>query len=254
MVEGVTESSRPATLVSTALQETLFGVEAAEGLPGGYLTWLHYLSFDCLPNDLSKHCFGASLALIHRHRTCRISLNRMLATEHEGGPDNFDYNESLFQFFTSGISALESLAYAAFALGSRVDPVAFDMSSDKALARIGVESTAQSFAQRFPDYQIGSRLADIDRSTGYRPWKKARNVLLHRAIPPRLISLHLPSGVRHDSWPDLGISLDPDAMIDRLYWLEGVLRDLLVSIHEFGEPEVAAPAEAIIRSGGVIRT
>jgi hypothetical protein len=93
--------------------------------------------------------------------------------------------EALFAFFMNGYAALESFAYAAFALGAMLRPVDFPMDTEANRRAIDLRKTKSAFAATFSRTAIEARLSGLVVDPKFDQWGRIRNILAHRSHPPR---------------------------------------------------------------------
>jgi hypothetical protein len=102
------------------------------------------------------------------------------------GP-SYEQDRSLFVFFTSGLASLESFAFALHALGAyRASEFALD---DDSLRNVKPSSVARRYIGRWPDLEVSGALDKLAKSDEFGRWNRIRNVVSHRAPPPKLIRI-----------------------------------------------------------------
>jgi hypothetical protein len=123
-------------------------------------------------------------------------------------------DRELFNFFVNGLSAIECLCCALFAIGAieeiaqtgQTTNLTFRIKTEDDLKNITPASTAKKFQSTFENVGITATLKILfdeksitkDAAT-YKEWKKIRDILAHRAQPNRLIAL----GSAPGEYPDL---------------------------------------------------
>ena len=143
--------------------------------------------------------------------------------------------EALFAFFMNGYAALESFAYAAFAIGALLLPADFPMSTEANRRAIDLKKVKSSFTTSFSGTAIEARLSALVVDPKFDQWGRIRNVLAHRAQPPR----------RHDitvgrTTPDKtvweitdGLTIDDKTTAFRRSWLAATLDECVTAAAAF---------------------
>lgn len=114
----------------------------------------------------------------------------------------------LFNFLVNGLSAIECLCYALFAIGA-IEEVTqtrqatnkiFLIDTEKHIRQINPLKTTQNFEKQFRYATITTSLKNLfdefyttEDARKYEDWKKIRNVLIHRAQPGRWVPLSSPA-------------------------------------------------------------
>jgi hypothetical protein len=93
--------------------------------------------------------------------------------------------EALFVFFVAGLSAIESLAYALYAMGAMLQPGHFPMSTEKHFRAIEPKFMQQKFATSFAGTPVALAITALVGDAAYTRWCEIRNVLAHRLALPR---------------------------------------------------------------------
>jgi hypothetical protein len=179
-----------------------------------------------------------------RYRTClehdRIFCDSISRNSHA---DQVVQEQQLFGFFTTGLAAVESLFYALYAFGWMVNRSAFPLIVGKR-EEVNPERTRDAFRKQ---YGIAEPLViafeSVLKDPDWKNWKTIRNVLAHRAVPPRI--LHLSAGGRSSQKStyqesrlnELG-PLDDQTTRTRLFWLEKTLVTLLNAAESFALRQV----------------
>ena len=177
---------------------------------------------------------GAWNGLAHRFRTCAESDEAFTASIRQAGDapppsERYIQERELFSFFVAGLSSVESLCFALFAIGAMLRPNDFPMGTPKELRAISPESTARTFGSLYPGDAFTSALQQLTRSQEFRDWKEIRNILAHRAAPGRIIFAGITSNQQAAQWK-VGISLDLNTTSSRRQWLSGQLTAVLRAV------------------------
>jgi hypothetical protein len=136
----------------------------------------------------------------------------------------------LFDFFLSGLSSVECAIYALYMYASVVDGVSFPVlpySSKKRmidpLENIDPQKVYRLFSIHFPSDNITDFLASSIRSNEFKLWQRRRNILYHRAAPPRRMNLALtidaPAQRGADTWRLGNITIEAALTGDARRWL-----------------------------------
>ncbi|KYC31730.1 hypothetical protein A0J57_13995 [Sphingobium sp. 22B] len=113
---------------------------------------------------------------------------------HPAPQQRYQQEEALFNFFSNGFSAFESLFYGLFAIGSFIDSSAFPLTSPREQQRVSPSHTNDAYKRAFPGDPILAAFASIFDDPSYQRWRDMRNVLTHRAAPGRRIYVGIGSG------------------------------------------------------------
>jgi hypothetical protein len=181
---------------------------------------------------------GAWLGLTYRFRSCTEHDETFTGSVSRFG-DTPDWSErykqerDLFGFFVNGLSAIECACYGLFAIGSWLNPNQFPFTTDADKRSVNPERTLERFAIVFPNEDFTRALRQFLSSQQYQDWKKARNVLSHRAQPGRIIYLSTVGPSRTAEWVLQNIPIDNTATATRRRWLADSLRDLLTEADHF---------------------
>jgi hypothetical protein len=99
--------------------------------------------------------------------------------------DRYAEERALFGFFVNACSTVESTAYSLFALGAMVIPARFPLSTPDEQRRVSLLKTAARYGKAFSEEPVTNALADVVRDSDWHEIANIRNVLAHRAAPPR---------------------------------------------------------------------
>lgn len=185
------------------------------------------------------HFLDSWLAGGYRFCTCsehdvafRASLQRGGSNPPQG--EHYVQERELFGFFVSGLTAIESFAYSSYALGAILDDENFPMAHPRT---IRVDSAAHKLKKFFPGERLGEVLDQIKNDDEYMSWRKIRNILAHRVVPARLVSVTLwppdPDPTPRVSWTEDGIALDANITASRREWLAQAVTKLVAAARSF---------------------
>jgi len=100
----------------------------------------------------------------------------------------YQQERALFGFFTSGLASIECFAFALYSLGACLSESDFAV-DDNALKGVSPERVTRLYSRLWPDSAISYQLELLAKDERYRRWKRIRNIVSHRASPPRHISV-----------------------------------------------------------------
>jgi hypothetical protein len=166
-------------------------------LPSDYPTTLAQRTYrsllDVMPDSRGRKLMGYGFkGAAYRFRAAieyQSTFQDSVSAPGGAAPDadrEFAQDRSLFGFFVSGLASLESLSFAIHAIGSHYSPTHFKLDID-ALRKVTPSSVAVGLAAVRPSAPITGVLERLTQDSAYAEWKDIRNVLAHRAVPPRLI-------------------------------------------------------------------
>ncbi len=147
---------------------------------------------------------------------------------------------ALFGFFVSGLACLESFSFALYALGAFYKPRKFGLSSGH-LKSITPLDVADRLGRHWPGALVSTQMAALIKDDTFKVWNSIRNVLSHRAVPPRTIWVGGASRPRA-AWRLLEHhGLDRDEPLElvtepRRRWLEERVRDLWNGVEQSFPP------------------
>jgi hypothetical protein len=169
----------------------------------------------------------------------RASIGRYSTSP--SAPQRYQQERDLFGFFVSGLSAIESFCYGAFAMASMVDAGAFPFSTSGDKRAVTVKSTELAFERRFPSLKLSRVLCELVASAEFDEWTHLRNVLAHRGTPGRGFTR---GGVDDGQAIWLrGILVDESTTANRRRWLSLILGQLLAGAAEFYRAELEKVAK-----------
>ena len=191
--------------------------------------------------QLQYHQFtGGWKSLVYRYFACtkhsddyikiikkdRISPSYFLRYEQE---------RELFNFFTNGLSAIETLGYMLYMICSIDNSNDFKVITEEDLKKIKLHNTVSKLKKLYSVENITKELENlINNSQEYEKWVEVRNVLMHRETPGRKIMLSSKRSKkeRSDIWFK-GIKINKQTTVSRLNWLELTLFKLIELTYDF---------------------
>jgi len=147
----------------------------------------------------------------------------------------YEQERELFNFFTNGLSAIETLGYMLYMICSIDSPKDFKIITEEDLKKIKLHNTVSKLKKFYSVKNITKELENlINNSQEYEEWVKVRNVLMHRETPGRKIMLSSKRSKkeRSDIWFK-GIKINKQTTVSRLNWLELTLFKLIELTYDF---------------------
>lgn len=155
--------------------------------------------------------------------------------------EHYRQERALFGFFVSGLSSIESFAFAIHAIAAHYEPTTFGVNQQD-LRRIAPEAVAKGLQATWPQALVTDFLCRlVEGDPTYQGWKKIRNVLNHRVVPPRAITASIGSGVE-SKWRLKSYQfLDADEPLEnvtntRQKWLEDRISELWNGVEQSFPP------------------
>ena len=150
----------------------------------------------------------------------------------------YEQERELFNFFTNGLSAIETYGYMIYMICSIKNPNDFKVIT-KDLWKIKLkdkseECTVEKLKTFYPKENITQELEKLINSEEYNNGVKVRNVLMHRETPSRRIRLSTRRSKmeQSDLWFE-EIAIDTQTTVCRLNWLELNLFKLIELTYDF---------------------
>jgi hypothetical protein len=181
----------------------------------------------------------AWFAVGYRFFTCTEHDREFTASINRAGIDpprleHYIQERELFGFFISGLASLESFAYSCYALGAILDVNNFSTSNPRSIT---LKSTIDRFLRYYPGGSLTLRLDQLRNETEFKDWSDTRNILAHRLLPPRQITVTLfppqPDLGKKVTWVNNKIQIDNSTTSSRRKWLAQALAELVSSADLF---------------------
>lgn len=154
------------------------------------------------------------------------------------GMERYQQERSLFGFFVSGYSALDSFGFFMHTAAAQVDPTHFPMQKPGHLKSISFKATPNLFAKAFPGEAIATELNKSKNDPAFTQWDNFRNILAHRSAPGR--AFYASAGASTPDpppdWkiaPAANLKIDADLTPCRLAWLTDTLAKLVSAADVF---------------------
>ncbi len=183
---------------------------------------------------------GGWNAVAHRFNTMANADQKYTASLKLAGsaapPDHrVIQEEALFAFFVAGYAALESLGYAAFAMGALLRPADFPMVTPANRRAVTPNAALSKFSLCFPGTQIETRLSALIVDPNFKRWGLIRNVLAHRSAPARHHHMSVGSQAPHKTEWEIsgGLTIDDRTTSKERPWLATMLAGCLEATADF---------------------
>jgi hypothetical protein len=153
-----------------------------------------------------------------------------------GQPMRYQQERDLFGFFGSGISVFDAFYFGMFAIGTLVLPPNFPLSTTDDEKRVHPQSTIKAYLQSFPGDPFVSVLDAIIEDQAFKELRDIRNVLTHRAAPPRALGLAVGAGAsipRARTAHHISIEINAGTTSSRRKEIARLLSKALEAAHEF---------------------
>jgi hypothetical protein len=147
----------------------------------------------------------------------------------------FLQQDALFGFFINGYAALESFAYAVFAMGAMLLSSDFPMSTPTELRAISLKKTKSGFTTNFCGTDIEAALSALIDDPTFSQWSLIRNILAHRSEPPRYHYVSVGGGAPNRTVWEItgGIPIDDQTIASYRPWLATTLTGCIASAEAF---------------------
>lgn len=190
-----------------------------------------------------KQFTGGYMSLMYRYLACIKHSNDYIKfiEKDRSSPSYFlryEQERELFNFFTNGLSAIETYGYMIYMICSINKPNDFKVIT-KDLWKIKLkdkskECTVEKLKTFYPEENITQEIEKLINSDEYQVWVKVRNILMHRGTPGRIImaSTRRPKIERSDLWFE-GIEINKKTTDCRLKWLGSNLFNLIELTDDF---------------------
>lgn len=118
---------------------------------------------------------------ISKHHSSLLVERRLLWTS------SIVRNGAIFGFFASGLAALESFSFAVYVIGAHYEPNRIGI-SDAQLKEVYPRGVVAILDKFFPNAPFTTTIRNLIDESTFERWNDIRNILSHRAIPPRSIT------------------------------------------------------------------
>jgi hypothetical protein len=127
-----------------------------------------------------------------------------------GHPIRYQQERDLFNFFSNGVSVLDAFCFGTYAIGTHTGSSNFKLANDSDERKVNWRRLISAYTKSFIGDPVISALTAIDTDKSLVAIRDARNILMHRAAPPRQIGVSMgPSAVPSNSTINrLNLTLD----------------------------------------------
>jgi hypothetical protein len=191
---------------------------------------------------------GAWNAVAWRFMECADHSDAFIASINQHGvtptPEpRYAQEKELFGFFGAGLSTLESLCFALWAMAHILVPAQFPIGPAD-LRAVGRSSARTRYLANWPTEDIATRLDSAMASAEFIEWNEIRNILVHRAAGARHTQanpiVHVATRASSATGPMAGSTLwlqglpiDTTLTSVRRTWLSTTLHSLLEAAERF---------------------
>jgi hypothetical protein len=153
---------------------------------------------------------GAWNAISYRYKAvteCEVQFTASIVRDGPGPgqPIRYEQERDLFNFFSSGVSVFDAFCFGAFAIGAHTGSTYFQLVTDTDERKVNWKRLIDAYTKSFANDPITPLLNSIDADGALAALRDARNILMHRAVPPRQIGVSIGS-----------VAVEPVSTIDRL--------------------------------------
>jgi hypothetical protein len=150
-------------------------------------------------NELYSHFIGAWHAISYRYLALveyneRFTSSIIAHGRAPAQPLRYQQERDLFGFFNNGVSIFDAFCYGMFALGALLVPRDFPLASPQDERKVNCASTLRGYNSTFQNDPILNALQALMNDQAYKELGRIRNILTHRAAPPRNLSLAINIG------------------------------------------------------------
>jgi hypothetical protein len=155
-------------------------------------------------------------------------------TEHGPAPSlplRYNQERDLFGYFASSTSVFDAYCFAMFAMGAILAPNKFSMADER---KIDWQFTLNAYRKSFQSDPMLATLERLRDDPAYVELREIRNVLTHRAIPPRHFSLPVGSNRKPTAMlGQLNIDLGTNTTLERRKQVTRLLRTAMEAARTF---------------------
>ena len=146
----------------------------------------------------------------------------------------YEQERELFNFFTNGLSAIETLGYMLYMICSIDNSNDFKVITKEAFKNVVLRKTVLKLKEFHSVENITKELGKLINSQEYKDWVEVRNALMHRETPGRKIMLSSKRSKieQSDLWFEV-IEINKETTACRLKWLELNLFNLIDLTYDF---------------------
>jgi hypothetical protein len=184
---------REAQIVNTMKPLTLNGLVPPDDFPAA--------DFEAVHTKLAAHSqhfaygnfVGAWSAISYRY-TAVAEYDQQLTASFStqlgaGNPIRYQQERDLFEFFSSGLSVFDAFCFGSFAIGAITGSTDFPFATEKDERNVDWRRLIAAYTKSFSADPIVPVLVGIDSHLVIDRLRYVRNILTHRATPPRQYNL-----------------------------------------------------------------
>jgi hypothetical protein len=202
-----------------------------------YDSALNRLTVGGLSSLTAEHCRAGWLGVGFRYLAVVEGDERFAESLREHGsappmPERVDQEHALFQFSAAACSVIECFAYSVHSAAAGLGVPGFRVSAESDRRGVNRTTTATRLETDLPNHVLPKTLVAVLGSTQWEALTITRNVLLHRAAPPRQVFLtnvpgvDRPSEIRQSVHRGADLVVTPQLTSDRRAWLATSLHGL----------------------------
>lgn len=167
-----------------------------------------------------KHFIGAWNAISYRYMAFaeydqQFTASVVMHGPGPGHPIRFEQERDLFGFFSSGVSVFDAFCFGTFAIGALTGSTDFCLVSAKD-EEVRWKSLLSAYTKSFATDPVVPMLKRIDTDRALVEIRAVRNVLTHRAAPPRQFALKVgPQAIPTARISRVNLTLDKNTTASR---------------------------------------
>jgi hypothetical protein len=192
-----------------------------------------------LYSEIVSGCYAAALRFL-RCAEASSTFSKSIIDKGDAPPfpERAIQDQSLFDFFINGLSSIESFSYSLHGLAVALDTTGTLSMDEKRIRFITPITVQKMYSKLYPEEPITKKVKGVIGSMTFLEWKRIRNIIIHRNMPPRRIYMFLGSVESKPSELSIGLSLDSNTTVSRLSWLRESLNEMLSALAVFIETRI----------------
>jgi hypothetical protein len=184
-------------MVNTMKPLTLNGLVPPDDFPAADFEAVQIKLATYDKNPAHKNFVGAWSAISYRYMAVAEydqHLTASFSTQPGAGhPIRYQQERDLFGFFRSGLSVFDAFCFGSFAIGAMTGSTDFPFATERDEQKVNFKSLIAAYKKSFATYPIVPVLVGIDSDPAIDRLRYVRNILTHRATPPRQFNLAVSS-------------------------------------------------------------
>ena len=187
-----------------------------------------------LYSEIVSGCYAAALRFL-RCADASSTFSKSIVEKGDAPPfpERAIQDQSLFDFFINGLSSIESFSYALYGLAAALDRTGTLSMDEKRIRLITPATVQKTYSRLYPGEPITKELKEVVSSATLLEWKRIRDIVIHRNMPPRNIYAFVGTVESKPSELSIGLSLDSNTTVSRLAWLRNSLNAMLSATADF---------------------